>query len=303
MKTFNYSIIIPHHNIPHLLQRCIDSIPHRDDLQIIIVDDNSDENKVDFSNFPGLNCPNIEVYFTKDGKGAGYARNVGIQNAQGKWLVFADADDVFVTENLSVAMDKYIESDYDLIIFNPNVINADTNQEENWRLRVREHILGNTSSDQEWCRYCVNHPWAKFVKKNLIDAHSIRFEEVIAGNDAMFSTQAGFYSKSLYLDNTIIYNWLLRSRGNITSKINKNTMMSKFGVAVRINQFIDNNGINPKYRTNLFKRYMINFPKAGLSYMESWRYVYHATPKKYILGDIFKAHRFFIKKAIEKLMR
>ena len=43
MKTFNYSIIIPHRNIPQLLQRCIDSIPSRDDLQIIIVDDNSDD--------------------------------------------------------------------------------------------------------------------------------------------------------------------------------------------------------------------------------------------------------------------
>ncbi|MDR2475404.1 MAG: glycosyltransferase family 2 protein, partial [Bacteroidales bacterium] len=39
--TFNYSIIIPHKDIPDLLRRCLDSIPYRNDLQIIIVDDNS----------------------------------------------------------------------------------------------------------------------------------------------------------------------------------------------------------------------------------------------------------------------
>ena len=38
----NYSIIIPHHNTPDLLQRLLHSIPQRDDLEVIIVDDNGD---------------------------------------------------------------------------------------------------------------------------------------------------------------------------------------------------------------------------------------------------------------------
>ncbi len=95
MDQYNYSIIIPHKNTPDLLQRCLDSIPRRVDLQIIVVDDNSDIEKVNFIHFPGLNDPHIEVVFTKEGKGAGYARNVGLKHAKGKWLVFADADDKF----------------------------------------------------------------------------------------------------------------------------------------------------------------------------------------------------------------
>ena len=47
----NYSIIIPHKNIPNLLQRCLDSIPNREDVQIIVVDDNSDPNIVDLISF------------------------------------------------------------------------------------------------------------------------------------------------------------------------------------------------------------------------------------------------------------
>ena len=60
----NYSIIIPHKNIPNLLQRCLDSIPNREDVQIIVVDDNSDPNIVDFDKFPGLNRSHFEVNFT-----------------------------------------------------------------------------------------------------------------------------------------------------------------------------------------------------------------------------------------------
>ena len=84
----NYSFIIPHRNVPHLLQRCIDSIPKRDDIQIIIVDDNSDPKIVNFECFPGLNEKCVEVYFTKEGKGAGYARNIGLTYAKGKWFLF-----------------------------------------------------------------------------------------------------------------------------------------------------------------------------------------------------------------------
>lgn len=94
MDEFNYTIIIPHKNCPDLLYRCLASIPRRDNLQIIIVDDNSDFEKVDFETFPGLNEPCVEVYYTKEGKGAGYARNVGLKHAKGKWLIFVDADDI-----------------------------------------------------------------------------------------------------------------------------------------------------------------------------------------------------------------
>ena len=53
-----YSIIIPHKDIPDLLQRCLDSIPVRDDVEVIVVDDNSNTQKVDFGHFPGLERPN-----------------------------------------------------------------------------------------------------------------------------------------------------------------------------------------------------------------------------------------------------
>lgn len=56
-----YSIIIPHKNIPHLLQRCLDSIPQRKDVQIIIIDDDSSPEIVDFVHFPGQNRTDVEV--------------------------------------------------------------------------------------------------------------------------------------------------------------------------------------------------------------------------------------------------
>ena len=82
----NYSIIIPHKNIPALLIRCIRSIPRRDDIQIIVVDDNSDNANTYLSIYPELRQSNIEMYLTKEGRGAGYARNVSFDWAMKRLL-------------------------------------------------------------------------------------------------------------------------------------------------------------------------------------------------------------------------
>ena len=99
---FSYTIIIPHKNCPDLLKRCVDSIPVRDDVQIIVVDDNSDEDKK-----PSIERKGMEVVLldASSSKGAGRARNVGLKHAKGKWLLFADADDYY-TDNLSKFLDK-----------------------------------------------------------------------------------------------------------------------------------------------------------------------------------------------------
>ncbi len=96
-----------------MLQRCLDSIPERDDIQTIIVDDNSSPDIVDFDQFPGCHRKNTEVYLTKEGRGAGYARNVGLKHAEGKWLIFSDADDFFADEFSSI-LDEMIEAEEDL---------------------------------------------------------------------------------------------------------------------------------------------------------------------------------------------
>src|SRR5574344_79438 len=94
----NFSIIIPHKNSPELLQRCLASIPQREDIQIIIVDDNSESSIVNFCSFPGTERKDTEIIYLKESKGAGYARNRGLSRAKGEWILFADADDYYTNE-------------------------------------------------------------------------------------------------------------------------------------------------------------------------------------------------------------
>ena len=71
---FNYSITITHYNAPALLERMLDSIPNRDDIQIIVVDDFSNEESR--TAIKKIKHKNLEIVFTPENHGAGYERNV-----------------------------------------------------------------------------------------------------------------------------------------------------------------------------------------------------------------------------------
>lgn len=111
-----FSIIIPHYDIPDLLMRCLKSIPVSEEIQVIVVDDNSPDADTYLERYPELSRPYLEFIRTIKGGGAGYARNVGLDHAKGKWLLFADADDFYV-DNMYEIITSYIGSKADVICF------------------------------------------------------------------------------------------------------------------------------------------------------------------------------------------
>ena len=166
MENINYTFIIPHKNIPDLLQRCLNSIPRREDIQIIVVDDNSDPEKVDFEHFPGVGEPCVEVYFTKEGKGAGYARNVGLKHIKGRWLLFADADDYFLP-NLLLVLDKHLLDVVDIIYFEVESRFSNTNERAN-RNEFFNSLLSNIDINNKYSigqlKYKHVVPWGKLFQ-------------------------------------------------------------------------------------------------------------------------------------------
>ena len=212
-KNINYSIIIPHKNIPDLLQRCLSSIPRREDVEIIVIDDNSDPEIVNFNEFPGYNDPYIKLIFTKEGKGAGYSRNVGIKNVSGKWILFADADDYF-NYCINDIFNEYNNSSADIIYFKHNCLNTYSYVTENRSMNYNTYIDYWTFSKnraEKLLKYEHVTPWAKLIKKELIEDNNILFDEVYVNNDVTFTYLIGFYSNNIEIDKRAIYNYTIRN--------------------------------------------------------------------------------------------
>lgn len=198
---YSYSIIIPHKGIPNLLKRCLDSIPLRNDIQIIVVDDNSQLSNEELASFPGLDLPNTKVVFTKEGGGAGYVRNVGLKYAKGKWLIFADADDYFV-DNFSDLLDKYMSDEADVIYFKPTSVQFLTEGRESERVKNYQDLF---SYNDMFLRYAYITPWGKFVKREYIEREHFQFSEVRWSNDTFFMTQVGTSTQNVNITDETLY--------------------------------------------------------------------------------------------------
>ena len=197
MNTITYSFIIPHKNCPDLLQRCVNSIPRRDDVQIIVVDDDSDPEIVDWNSFKFQDERCIELVLTKGGHSAGAARNEGLKKAVGKWILFADSDDYYVEGFLGV-LDNYKDKDLDVLFFCLESIDSVTHNHSTAfdNIRFLYDSYFNDSTKLERIKY-LNSPVMKMTSRQLIDKYNIAFEDVILGNDLWYSYQVGYYAKKL----------------------------------------------------------------------------------------------------------
>lgn len=213
-----FSIIIPHHNAPSLLRRCLHSIPMRDDVQVIVVDDKSNEEHIPVLKGLESEFPSCEFLYLEKNYGAGHARNVGIDHARGRWLLFADSDDFYV-EEFSMFLDSYQDAPEDIIYFrNRYVLSEDISKpahRDNWINALFDKSFAENNDRIIRCNHCV--PWGKMIRKSFVDSQHIRFDEVPYSNDVMFALLSGCSAQSIHIIDHPLY--VLTERfGSLTSQ-------------------------------------------------------------------------------------
>lgn len=251
MKRFNYSIIIPHYNIINLLSRCLNSIPDREDIQIIVVDDNSRIAEEDFFELNKFHLTECKFIFNKDSKGAGHARNLGLKEARGKWLLFADADDFF-TEIAFDCFDKYIDANCQIVYFDTISRYSDSLQIAPRQLIYNALLSFATNSDtakRELLKFKHAIPCAKMLRTDVVFENNIKFDEVRYCNDTTFSMLTAIYSKNVFVDKSIVYT-VTQRHGSLTTTMTKDAFYIRYNVMLSVNRLLKDNGY-AKYQNSL----------------------------------------------------
>lgn len=108
-----FTIIMPVYNTEKLVIRALDSIPVRDDLEVICIDDCSTDSSYEvlknYSRIP------IRVFQTPINSGPGIARNIGYDNATGDFIFGLDSDDYLLTDNFNKFLDSWSYDDFDIV--------------------------------------------------------------------------------------------------------------------------------------------------------------------------------------------
>lgn len=244
MKEFkvDISVIIPQRNSLDTLKRLFDSIPSSDRIEILLVDNSNSPITKDLIPV----SREYKLLWSAPERYAGGARNVGLENAHGKWIVFADADDFFTPGAFDVFF-SHINDNEDLIYFKSESVYDDTLEPSDRHQLFNSYIDNYLSgkSDELGCRLDYLVPWGKMIKADLIKSHNIKFDEVLAANDMYFSTLVGFFCEKFSIDTNAVYVITTR-KASLANRRDLPVIKSRYLVSLRRNKFLKENGLSDR---------------------------------------------------------
>ena len=208
----NYSFIIPHKNSLKFLKRCLESIPLRDDIEVIVVDDNSDKQEKPFD-LPSR----IKVILLDESKskGPGRARNIGISQAKGKWLLFPDADDFYVDGFLNI-LDQYLNrEELQILFFSCEGKDAITLESHHCGKMIQDIVeaYDGTQEMLDKVKYQTHVPWNKMISRKFVLDYGLFYEEILKNADLKFSFISSYFAKSVEVIPNRLYIYTHNTKG------------------------------------------------------------------------------------------
>lgn len=222
------SVIVPVYNVEKYIKQSIESILNQtyNKLEIILVDDGSKDSSGNICDEYSKMDNRIKVIHKENG-GLSSARNVGLDIATGKYIMFLDSDDYFENNSCEVLYNEIEKRDADYVI--GNYIHV-THNGVKWDKPVFDDIYDNFKTsikDYKKSFFVMNSVvWNKIFKREFIEKHKLRFVPRALAEDAMFSTYCYVHTDKGYYINKVVYNYRQNEENvSISTNCNKNYFM------------------------------------------------------------------------------
>ena len=220
MENKKISIIIPIYNTEKYLNKCIESLIEQthSNIEILCINDGSVDNSLEILKEYARLDVRVKIFSQKN-SGSGPARNLGLKNATGEYIMFCDSDDWFEANMCQKMLYKIINEEVDLVICSSNVVYEYINSRRSNLERcyqIQEKLLEKIIlTDNLRNTICVGS-WAKIFKKNIIDKYNILFPEQSIGEDNSFFGQYIVIAKNIFGIEEKLYNYRVRENSLMT---------------------------------------------------------------------------------------
>ena len=215
------TIIVPCYNVETYIEQCIKSILNQtySNIQLILIDDGSTDNTNDVIS-KLIEDRNNVIYIKKNNFGVSNARNTGIENATGDYIMFVDSDD-YISKNMITNMYKlmnkynsdivkcnifkeYIDADI-IKIDKPIYSRVKYLDSKNFYKTIYKKILSTE---------IMNSSCSSLFKTDIIRENNIRFrEDIHNGEDAIFFMNYIDACNSLVYTPSPYYHYLIKDTG------------------------------------------------------------------------------------------
>ena len=216
------SVIIPVYNTEKYLNKCLDSVIHQTfkNIEIICVNDGSTDNSHSILKKYTEIDTRIRI-LNKENGGLSSARNVGIENAKGRYITFVDSDDFIELDTYEKTICHFNQPEVDLIYFSTKlIIENDCNRIQDERYFEHKY-KGLVKLSNDVMRNMDVCAWNKIYKLSIIRQHNIYFPDGLWYEDNPFFWSYALLCNAAYFINDKFYNYLIRD-GSIMSHTKKN---------------------------------------------------------------------------------
>lgn len=215
------SIVIPVYNAEPYLQRCVESCIIQglrpQEQEIIICDDGSTDGSLALARSLAAQDNRIKVFNQKN-EGSGMARNLGLNHATGRYVMFVDSDDYLHSNSVMTVLEicernaldlcKYIMECVELNTGNHNLSYSPV---ETNKLFTGFELLGNQSVP-------LDSACSSIYRKDFLDSNCLRFTNMTSSEDVAFNLHVFLHAKRIMYSNIHVYTYEIRSgsRGHST---------------------------------------------------------------------------------------
>lgn len=215
--TLKLSIIVPVYNVEKYLERCVDSLLHQDidksEYEIILINDGSTDKSYEIARQMKSKHGNI-VLFSQENKGQSAARNVGLDIAKGKYIMFVDSDDILEPNILKDLVAVSEKNFLDLCFYSTVFEYEDGRKRWEKQTKFKEGIVYNGE-------YLVlngmniSSVWQCLFSYSFLNSSQIRFYEGIIHEDVDFCFRLFPLAKRVIFTNIFVYHYFVWRENSI----------------------------------------------------------------------------------------
>lgn len=204
------SVVVPVYNVEKYIKKCLDSIINQTykNLEIICVYDDSKDSTVEIAKTYAKKDSRIKL-IKNEGIFLGGARNTGIKNASGEYVVFVDGDDWLEPDVYKKAVkifEKHPESDMVVWQADERDENGNITPKKYFKFSYEGLVLLNDTKRLS----VTNVAWNKMYKKTTLNKYNILFPEGTINEDTCFWWKYSSVVSNAYFINEVLYHKLLR---------------------------------------------------------------------------------------------
>ena len=245
------SIIVPVYNVEKYLERCVESLVNQtyQNIEIILVDDKSPDSSGMLCDRLAQKDSRIKVVHKEKNEGLGFARNTGIENASGDYILFVDSDDYLDLKTCEITLEKLNRSNADICCFMSVDVYKDYEAQHNYieketvyeKSRIANGFLTRSiaSNESEDDKTIGISACMALYKASLFENKSLRFvsEREYLNEDLIFRIElCKHINKALIIPDNLYY--YFHNSGTLTTSYKENRFDDSCKMFVKVNEMI-----------------------------------------------------------------